>query len=322
MITLVGILSPIIKIYAADPAPTLGTCRQGTEGQPESDKTQKDCTDKNANLSSDEKQWIWIPYYYPLSPLPDPSNNGQTQGHFDPTKPDGFSSYLNLIIKLFIGICAVLAVIMIVVGGIEYMTSELPGLKSEGKDRIIQAILGLILALGAWTLLNTINPKLLDSNLSSLTAVEIEVVLNDDVPQTPVGGVYKNGLHEGAAWNNTNGTTRSLPSGVTVNAGECTTVGQRNCTSTRGLNLNYINTIKSKCTACANLVLTAGTESWLHGGSSGNTSHGPGSPTIDLRPTPELSNYITGKKTPPVKGRYERDGISYLYEGNHWHVGS
>ena len=123
--------------------------------------------------------------YVLLAPLPNP-DGGTTKPDFDPTGTGGgaLGGYLNMMIKLFIGICAVLAVIMIVVGGIEYMTSELPGLKSEGKDRIVQAILGLLLALGAWTLLNTINPNLLDSSLSSLKDVTIDVTVVS--PESPV----------------------------------------------------------------------------------------------------------------------------------------
>ena len=105
--------------------------------------------------------------YVLLAPLPNPEG-GVVKPDFDPTQNNNLSVYLNLMIKLFIGICAVLAVIMIVMGGIEYMTSELPGMKSEGKERIRNAILGLILALGAWTLLDTINPNLLNTNIVPL----------------------------------------------------------------------------------------------------------------------------------------------------------
>ncbi|MEK7471201.1 MAG: pilin [Patescibacteria group bacterium] len=100
--------------------------------------------------------------YNLLAPLP--KTDGTTMSSY-PTQDGNLSVYLNLMIKLFIGICAVLAVIMIVMGGIEYMTSELPGMKSEGKERIRNAIFGLLLALGAWTLLNTINPNLLKTNI-------------------------------------------------------------------------------------------------------------------------------------------------------------
>ncbi len=100
--------------------------------------------------------------YKLLAPLPDSASQGGTMSDFDPTGDNKIGGYLNTMIKLFIGICAVLSVIMIVIGGIEYMTTELISGKEAGKERIIHAILGLLLALGAWTLLYTINPELLN----------------------------------------------------------------------------------------------------------------------------------------------------------------
>jgi len=314
IIVLVGLFNPIIKIHAIS----------------DFDQCVADATKYGDNITqcygkSGDPSLTTSKNYNLLAPLPcengTPGCENNKLTTYDPTQNNNIGGYLNIIIKLFIGICAVLAVIMIVVGGIEYMTTELISSKEAGKERIRNAILGLLLALGAWTLLYTINPNLLNTDLKSLTAVEVEVALNDNVPQTPVNGKYKDGTVFGASWDDTAGKTAILPAGVTVNAGECTTVGQTSCTSTRGLDLSYINTIKANCTDCTNLVITAGTESWLHGGSTGNTSHGPGSPTVDLRPTPELANYITNGKTPVNMTRYSKDGISYLYEGNHWHVG-
>jgi hypothetical protein len=70
-----------------------------------------------------------------------------------------------------------LAVVMIVIGGIEYMTTELISGKEAGKERILHAIFGLLLALGAWTLLNQINPDILKTDLSSLQNVTVNVAL-------------------------------------------------------------------------------------------------------------------------------------------------
>ncbi|HEY4494095.1 MAG TPA: hypothetical protein VJB95_01525, partial [Candidatus Paceibacterota bacterium] len=67
-------------------------------------------------------------------------------------------------IKIIIGLSAVMAVVMIVLGGIEYMTSELVSSKENGKQRITNAIFGLVIALGAYALLNTINPDLLKTD--------------------------------------------------------------------------------------------------------------------------------------------------------------
>ncbi|MEK7539163.1 MAG: pilin [Patescibacteria group bacterium] len=101
--------------------------------------------------------------YHLLAPLP---AVGDSQGNVDTMS--GLGAYLNPMIKLFIGLCAVLSVVMIVVGGLEYMTSELPGNKEAGKKRIMGAILGLLIALGAYALLFTINPDLLRSDIEPL----------------------------------------------------------------------------------------------------------------------------------------------------------
>jgi len=109
--------------------------------------------------------------YQLLAPLPctTPGSNGCDMNGkltaFNPAQPDNLGKYLNLMIKIFIGLCAVLSVVMVVIGGMEYMTSELISSKEAGKERIQHALLGLLIALGAYALLFTINPDLLNINL-------------------------------------------------------------------------------------------------------------------------------------------------------------
>ncbi|OGI57066.1 hypothetical protein A3B85_02260 [Candidatus Nomurabacteria bacterium RIFCSPHIGHO2_02_FULL_37_13] len=107
--------------------------------------------------------------YHLLAPLPctdtGPNCKDGKLMTFNPTVEKPLGAYLNLMIKLVIGLSAVMAVVMIVIGGIEYMTSELPGNKESGRERIRNAILGLLIALGAYALLNTINPELLNSDV-------------------------------------------------------------------------------------------------------------------------------------------------------------
>lgn len=146
-------------------------------------------------ISAEEKAKIET-NYYPLALLPGlgeectPDSTGNTicikvasDCHQDPKNPKeqictpglGFAGYLNIMINLIIGICAVLAMIMIVMGGIQYMTSELVSSKQAAKESITNAILGLLLALGAFALLNTINPNLLDIGLGNLPTATVEV---------------------------------------------------------------------------------------------------------------------------------------------------
>ncbi len=89
--------------------------------------------------------------------------------NFDVKSENSLGRYLNVMIRIFIGICAVLAMVMIIMGGLEYMTSELVSSKESGKHKITGALLGLILALGSYAILNTINPDLLKSDFSEAT---------------------------------------------------------------------------------------------------------------------------------------------------------
>ena len=70
-------------------------------------------------------------------------------------------SYIQLIYKFSLGIAGLLVFIMIVWGGIQYTISAgNPALTGDAKDRIFQAIFGLILLALSFIVLNTINPEL------------------------------------------------------------------------------------------------------------------------------------------------------------------
>jgi hypothetical protein len=97
--------------------------------------------------------------YTPLAPLPGTGVNGNDSSV-------NLQSYIPGIIKLIIGIAGALAVIMIVIGGVQYLSTDAIGGKSEGKEKITNALIGLLLAIGAFVILNTINPGTLQLNLN------------------------------------------------------------------------------------------------------------------------------------------------------------
>ncbi len=68
--------------------------------------------------------------------------------------------YLAGVFQSAIGIAGILAVIMIVVCGIQLMAAGSVSGKSAAKECITNAIFGLLLAIGSWLILNTINPFL------------------------------------------------------------------------------------------------------------------------------------------------------------------
>jgi hypothetical protein len=92
--------------------------------------------------------------------------------------------YLNILFKLAIGLCIALSVIMLVVYGIQYMGNESVFGHTEAKSRIMTILLGLILALSAYAILNTINPDLVSGelNVQSITLDMMTDNLENVVP--------------------------------------------------------------------------------------------------------------------------------------------
>lgn len=104
--------------------------------------------------------------YVPLAPLPNKFFPGDAETKYD------LPNYLSGMFKILLAVAGLLSVVMIVIGGIEYMSTDAISGKSEGKERITNAVLGLLLALISWLILYTINPKLLEFNLNSVTPIE------------------------------------------------------------------------------------------------------------------------------------------------------
>ncbi len=318
--TVLGIFVPNIRVEAADPK---GTCTIKERGKIEvyENRTEEACRVlvSNDDNNRDFVSWIKNPIqdadadYNFLAPL----TKEQAESSFDPDDDNALGNYINVLIKIIIGLCAVLAVVMLVAGGIEYMMSELSHEKASAKNQMTEAILGLIIALGAYALLNTINPNLLNTEVD-LKMIVLEADIEADVAQTPVNGKYANGATYGNKWDDTVGLNTTLPPRVTVKEPQCTWIGQPSCTSIRKLDISLAKTTQEGC-GC-DIVITGGTESWLHGGSTGNTSHMLGSGTIDLRVTDALNKYITDGKPFKKNDRFQKNGINYYFEGDHWHV--
>lgn len=79
-------------------------------------------------------------------------------GQTDPI--DGPADYIRTIYKFGLGFGALLAMVMIVIGAVQYTLSEAVTSKEDAKARIMSAIWGLVLLLAATLILYTVNPDI------------------------------------------------------------------------------------------------------------------------------------------------------------------
>ena len=203
--------------------------------------------------------------YVLLTELPDGSGGTLSSFESDPQKGTcNLARYLNIIIRLFLGICAVLAVIMLVYGGLIYITSVVPSEKGSGKNTIINALVGLIIALGAYLLLYTINPNLLNVCLDQeLPVVDVEIEGDAQAPITT---------------ESTAELAKELPSGSVCNQGGQSSVSSI-VSSLKG-KVTYSkdipkgkkgpsNTVNLDCSGFANYVLKCANLPFVNSGTSG-----------------------------------------------------
>ncbi len=118
---------------------------------------------------------VYAADYVPLAPI---------TGTVSATGSTNLSTYLTGIFKVGIAAAAALAFIRIVWGGFVYLSTDAITGKEEGKEKIGRALGGLVLALAAYIILNTINPQLVNLNLNFGTAANKATDINAPSSQT------------------------------------------------------------------------------------------------------------------------------------------
>lgn len=102
--------------------------------------------------------------YEPMEPIPGTSGTAAI---------NTFPAYVNAVYKFAIWSVGIAALFMITIGGFIYFTAAGNTSKMEsGKKIIFDALYGLIAAMFAWVVLNTINPNLVNINLQSVGSLK------------------------------------------------------------------------------------------------------------------------------------------------------
>lgn len=198
--------------------------------------------------------------YTPLQPLPD-------IGEGTPTT--NLTTYIPAAFNLAIVMAAVLAFVMITLGGITYATTDAVSGKAEGKERITNAVWGLLLVIGAYAILYTINPKILQFDLTFKTP-KVETNMVAALRGSVLPGYTLNPAQ--VADDSSVRALLSTPSiNITVNHPACANGQVSNCTNLNDLPdsaLQGVQWVKSSCGGCY-FQITGGTE-------GGHLAHGPG----------------------------------------------
>ncbi len=108
------------------------------------------------SCTSGDKDCYQLLEYIPLETGPINSVNVSASGE------EGIAGFLNFMFEIGIGVAGVLGVVMLVIYGFRYAANDNNiNTFSVLKQRIYNVILGLLLLLGTFVILNTINPDLL-----------------------------------------------------------------------------------------------------------------------------------------------------------------
>jgi hypothetical protein len=276
--------------------------------------------------------------YAPLAPLPFPGLDGGSTPNL--------ATYLQGIFRMLLIVAVVLSVVMIVIAGFQYVASSAnPQGKGEARKRLSGALIGLVLALGSWLLLDTVNP-----NFASNLSISIPMVsLDPDAPdpnfqgsQTSSGTrLCEKGNHRLdnqdiffgiTAWPNDALNRSTLQNaGIEINTSancagtnypsSCTSLyfNSGNSVIQTVINLKQVcdNASDSPC----NITLTGGSECWLH------SSHGPERRVVDIRSNdPTFNAWVvenatnvqstrTSRDTNPNSTGFPNDGKNYIIPG-------
>lgn len=120
--------------------------------------------------------FVYVPHVFaqssfvPLAPIPGLTDTNA----LSVANSTNLASFFNNLYKYAIGLAAVFAVIEIIWGGLQISTQDSISKQGEGKERIQQAIFGLVLVLSPVLVFTIINPNILNLSLN-LPPIELPV---------------------------------------------------------------------------------------------------------------------------------------------------
>ncbi len=87
--------------------------------------------------------------------------------------------------QVFLGIVTLIAVVQVSVSGIQWMMKDTAASKSDAKKKLTNSLIGLILAMSSWLILNTVNPRVLNLRFNIATS-PLQRYINNGVEQAAI----------------------------------------------------------------------------------------------------------------------------------------
>jgi len=209
--------------------------------------------------------------------------------------------YAQTVYQTALGAAAILAVMMLVIGGVRYtLTAVSPDEKSTAKGYMWNALWGLFIVLAAWLVLYTINPDLVFLDFR-IPRISISPAAPPTPPPPPIGLPPLPGTPVPAI----EGVVRQRFSAdnITINRIPCSPwdpndplTPRSGCTNVGGLRESAISgTIQIKSECGCTVKITGGSERNGHNCSSSSGTHCSGD-KVDLFPNGALQNYLNSHR--------------------------
>jgi len=115
---------------------------------------------------------VYAQNYVPLVELPGVTQTGTSLGE-----------YIAALFNIGIGLAVVLTVLMIVIAGVELIGgASSPSVQKDARNKIQNALLGLLLAMSSWLIVYTINPQLIIGTFELTPVVYVPPVVPTSLP--------------------------------------------------------------------------------------------------------------------------------------------
>ncbi|NCN52205.1 hypothetical protein GW943_00105 [Candidatus Parcubacteria bacterium] len=229
------------------------------------------------------------------------------------------------IIGFLIQIGILIGVVIFAIAGFTMATSAGNASQvSKAKGMFTNVIVGFIILLAAWLIVDTVMKTFAKGNQSFGTWNEIQCT-QQPVGTTPTAPTGTGGVGVGGSTNTSGKYSDAEARAALANANISVWESRPGATSLEGINQNVLNEvvrIKNECNC--DVVVTGGTESGVH--ADGTYSHGNGY-KIDIDDTAQVNSFITSNNTPNgtrsdgAQMWKSSNGCSvYAKESNHWDI--